>query len=60
MMAAIAAWTEDFAALVAQIGPRFVRAEARRHAAHYLQGLLRHTARKNGWQPAETAGDTTP
>jgi hypothetical protein len=32
-MTAIAAWTEDFAALLAQIGPRFARSEARRHAA---------------------------
>src|SRR3954447_20023521 len=59
-MTAIAAWTEDFAALLAQIGPRFARSEARRHAADYLQGLLRHTARKNGWQLAETVGDGTP
>jgi len=59
-MTAIAAWTEDFAALVAQIGPRFVRSEARRHAADYLRGLLSHTARKNGWQLAETVGDASP
>ena len=59
-MTAIAAWTADFAALVARIGPRFVRSEARRHAADYLQGLLSHTARKNGWQLAETVGDATP
>src|SRR3954447_22462789 len=59
-MTAIAAWTEDFAALLAQIGPRFARSEARRHAADYLQGLLSHTARKNGWQLAETVGDATP
>src|SRR4051794_40743799 len=59
-MTAIAAWTEDFAALLAQIGPRFARSEARRHAADYLHGLLSHTARKNGWQLAETVGDATP
>jgi SRSO17 transposase len=59
-MTAIAAWTEDFAAVVARLGPRFVRAEARRHVADYLHGLLSHTARKNGWQLAETVGDATP
>lgn len=59
-MVAIAAWTEDFAGLVTQIGPRFARSEARRHAVAYLQGLLSRTERKNGWQLAETVGDTTP
>jgi SRSO17 transposase len=59
-MTAIAAWTEDFSALVARIGPRFVRSEARGHATAYLHGLLSHTERKNGWQLAETVGDATP
>src|SRR6476469_2710826 len=58
-MTAIAAWTEAFAALVARIGPRLVRSEARRHAADYLQGLLSHTERQNGWPLAETVGDAT-
>src|SRR5437764_10469621 len=60
VMTAITAWAEDFAALLAQIGPRFARSEARRHAADYLHGLLSHTVRKNGWQLAETVGDATP
>ena len=59
-MVVIAAWTEDFAGLVTQIGPRFARSEARRHAVAYLHGLLSRTERKNGWQLAETVGDTTP
>jgi SRSO17 transposase len=59
-MTAIAAWTEDFSALLAQIGPRFARSEARGHAADYLRGLLSHTERKNGWQLAETVGDAAP
>ncbi len=59
-MTAIAAWTGDFSALVARIGPRFARSEALRHAADYLRGLLSHTARKNGWQLAETVGDVGP
>ncbi len=59
-MTAITAWTEDFTTLVARIGPRFARAEARRHAADYLRGLLGRTERKNGWQLAEAVGDATP
>jgi SRSO17 transposase len=59
-MTAITAWTEDFAALVAQIGPRFARSEAREHAAAYLRGLLSPAARKNSWQLAETVGAAAP
>jgi SRSO17 transposase len=59
-MTAIAAWTEDFAAVVAQIGPRFARAEARQHAAAYLRGLLSPVARKNSWQLAEMMGEEAP
>jgi SRSO17 transposase len=60
MMTAITAWTEDFAAVVAQIGPRFARAEARQHAAAYLRGLLSPVARKNSWQLAEMMGEEAP
>ncbi len=59
-MTAITAWTEDFAAVVAQIGPRFARAEARQHAAAYLRGLLSPVARKNSWQLAEMMGEEAP
>src|SRR4051812_11537862 len=59
-MTAIAAWTEDFTTLVAQIGPRFARAEARQHAAAYLRGLLSPVARKNRWQRAAMLGAAAP
>jgi len=59
-MTATAAWEADFAAVVGRIGPRFARAEARRHAADYLRGLLGRAERKNGWQLAEAVGDATP
>ncbi len=59
-MTALAAWTADFAAVVERIGPRFVRAEARQHAADYLRGLLSDTKRKNSWQLAERVGDAAP
>jgi SRSO17 transposase len=55
-----AAWSEEFAALLARLGPRFGRVEPRRRAAAYLQGLLAPVERKNGWQLAEAAGDRTP
>ena len=53
-------WTDEFAAVVGRIGPRFARSEARAHAAAYLRGLLGRAARKNSWQLAEAAGDVTP
>ncbi len=59
-MAAIAAWTDEFAGMVARIGPRFARSEARGHAADYLRGLLGGVERKNSWQLAEAAGDASP
>jgi len=59
-MTTIAAWTDEFAAVVGRIGPRFARSEARAHAAAYLRGLLGRAERKNGWQLAEAAGDATP
>jgi SRSO17 transposase len=55
-----AAWSEEFAALLGRVGPRFGRVEPRRRAAAYLQGLLAPVERKNGWQLAEAAGDRTP
>ena len=59
-MTAIAAWTDEFAGVVARIGPRFARSEARVHAASYLRGLLGRAERKNSWQLAEAAGDASP
>ncbi|HLB78510.1 MAG TPA: IS701 family transposase [Candidatus Dormibacteraeota bacterium] len=54
------AWAQDLRALVAQIGPRFARSEARARVLAYLSGLLSPVKRKNGWQLAEQAGDCTP
>jgi SRSO17 transposase len=54
------AWSDEFAALLERLGPRFGRVEPRRRAAAYLQGLLAPMERKNGWQLAEAAGDRTP
>lgn len=58
--AAVEDWAEELEALHARIAPRFERAEPRRRALAYLQGLLSHTERKNSWQLAEEAGERTP
>ena len=34
------AWSEEFAALLGRLGPRFGRVEPRRRAAAYVRGLL--------------------
>src|SRR5215469_2742794 len=53
-------WAEGLSSLGQRIGGRFARAEPRRRALAYLQGLLSPLERKNGWQLAEEAGDATP
>jgi len=53
-------WAAQFERLCERIGPRFARPEVRRRAAGFLRGLLGDVARKNGWQLAEHAGETTP
>src|SRR5215471_18817715 len=53
-------WAEGLSSLGQRIGGRFARAEPRRRALAYLQGLLSPLERKNGWQLAEEAGDPTP
>ena len=54
------AWSDEFAALLERLAPRFGRVEPRRRAAAYLKGLLAPVERKNGWQLAEAAGNRTP
>ena len=54
------AWAEELEAMFALIQQRFPRDEPRQHALAYLKGLLSPIERKNGWQLAEAAGDTTP
>ncbi|CAI10678.1 transposase orf, fragment (plasmid) [Aromatoleum aromaticum EbN1] len=53
-------WSEQFEALVQEIGWRFSRKDVRRHAMDYLRGLLGPAERKNGWQLAEAAGEASP
>jgi SRSO17 transposase len=56
----VADWAAELEAVHARIAPRFERAEPRHRALAYLKGLLSQAERKNGWQLAEEAGDTTP
>src|SRR4051794_41971587 len=59
-VAAVEQWADGLAALHARVGRRFARAEPRRRALAYVQGLLSPVERKNGWQLAELAGGATP
>ena len=52
--------TEALAELYGRIAPRFRRAEVRRRARHFLEGLLAPIERKNGWQMAEELGEHGP
>jgi SRSO17 transposase len=56
----VESWATEFDRLCDRVGPRFVRPEVRRRAAGFLRGLLGGVERKNGWQLAEHASETTP
>jgi SRSO17 transposase len=56
----IGRWVQGLFRLHARIAPRFARPEPCRRALAYLQGILSDTARKNGWQLAEHAGEARP
>src|SRR5215204_893593 len=58
--ASVLAWREELSALEVRLGELFVRAEPRRQAGLYLEGLLSAAKRKNGWQLAEAIGDARP
>ncbi|HJT56514.1 MAG TPA: IS701 family transposase [Ktedonobacteraceae bacterium] len=58
--AEVCRWAQELFSLHARIAQRFARPEPRRRALAYLQGILSDTARKNGWQLAEHAGEARP
>lgn len=58
--AAVQQWAKELRHLGERIGRRFARAEPRRRAVAYLQGLLSPVERKNSWQLAEEMGEATP
>lgn len=53
-------WADGLEEVQHRLAPFFGRAEPRQRALAYLRGLLSQTERKNGWQLAELAGETTP
>src|SRR5205085_11029412 len=53
-------WTSLFKSICERIGPCFARSETRERVQAYLRGLLSPVERKNGWQLAEEAGESTP
>jgi SRSO17 transposase len=60
MLAEVEGWAAQFEWLLERISPRFVRPEVRRRVAGFLRGLLGDVTRKNGWQLAEHASETSP
>jgi SRSO17 transposase len=54
------AWAADFQQFCARFADIFGRKEPRAQAVKYLRGLLASMPRKNGWQLAETMGDSIP
>ena len=53
-------WVDGLEEIQKRLAPMFARAEPRQRAVAYLRGLMSQTARKNGWQLAELAGEHTP
>ena len=58
--AEVCRWVQELFRLHARIAQRFTRPEPRQRALAYLEGILSETARKNGWQLAEHAGEARP
>jgi SRSO17 transposase len=56
----VMSWEQALQSLHGRIGQYFKRAEPRERVYRYVQGLLSNTPRKNGWQMAEQAGESTP
>jgi SRSO17 transposase len=53
-------WTEELDAVGERLSAHFTRSEVRQRANDYLRGLLSVVERKNSWQLAEVAGNSTP
>lgn len=53
-------WADELNHVGERFARYFARSEPRRRAIDYLRGLSSDIERKNGWQLAEKAGDSTP
>src|ERR1039457_3942790 len=56
----ISGWKRELLRSHDRIAGLFARSEARERSLAYLQGLLSHCERKNGWQLAEWMGEAVP
>jgi SRSO17 transposase len=56
----LSGWKRELLRAHARIAGLFARSEARERSHAYLQGLLSHCERKNGWQLAEWMGEGAP
>lgn len=56
----VKSWTEELEAVNERLSAHFARSEVRQRAQDYLHGLLSEAKRKNSWQLAEVAGNSTP
>lgn len=56
----VRSWMGELQALEDRVAVRFSRAEPKLRMRTYLRGLLGSAERKNSWQLAETAGESTP
>ena len=56
----VRSWTEELEAVGERLSDHFARSEVRQRAQDYLHGLLSGAERKNSWQLAEVAGNSTP
>src|ERR1700693_875247 len=56
----LSGWKRELLRSHDRIAGLFARSEARERSLAYLQGLLSHCERKNGWQLAEWMGEAAP
>jgi len=56
----VRSWSEELEAVGNRLSVHFARSEVRQRAQDYLRGLLSEAKRKNSWQLAEVAGNSTP
>jgi SRSO17 transposase len=56
----VRSWSEELEAVGNRLSVHFARSEVRQRAQDYLRGLLSEAERKNSWQLAEGAGNSTP
>jgi SRSO17 transposase len=56
----LSGWKRELLRAYGRIAGLFARSEVRERSYAYLQGLLSHCERKNGWQLAEWMGEAAP